>query len=194
MSKTPRQLILLGCIVVGGAALLWCFEYGPSARPIATVKATEASGRGFAIAVPKGFDLADADDDRLKATRDRGGVALAASWRSGAEQFRPSIVVVPLGSPWSGGDLGNDATCADVASQAIGATPAMNLLRHQVVMASFGPTCEWEAVGKQRSSGGAVGTFVAKGSDGWVITCNSSPDDQRARSACHEVLGSWKFN
>jgi hypothetical protein len=190
MSKTLRQLILLGCVVVGGAALLWYFEYGPSARPIATVKATEASGRGFAIAVPKGFDLADADDDRLKATRDSGGVALAASWRSGAEQFRPSIVVVPLGSPWSGGDLGNDATCADVASQAIGATPGMNLLRHQVVMASFGPTCEWEAVGKQRPSSGAVAIFVAKGSDGWVITCNASPEDQRARSACHEVLRS----
>ena len=193
MSKTLRQLIVLGCVVVGGGALVWVLEYGPGTRPIATVKATEASGRGFAVAVPSGFEVADAGDDRLKAMRDSGGVAFAASWRTGADGFRPSIVVVPLGSPWSGQDLGNDATCADVANQAIAATPAMKLLRHQVERASFGPTCEWEAVSREQASRGAAAIFVAKGSDGWVITCNSSPDDQRARSACHEVLRSWKF-
>ena len=117
----------------------------------------------------------------------------AVSWRTGAEGFRPSIVVVPLGSPWTGQDLANDAACADVANQAIAATPGMKLLRHQVVSASFGPACEWEAVSKERASRGAVAIFVAKGSDGWVITCNLSPEDQRARGACHEVLGSWKF-
>src|SRR5437667_8784287 len=118
MSKTVRQLILLGCILVGGGAVLWFFEYGPRTRPIATVKATEASGRGFTVAVPSGFEVAS--DERLKQMLDVGGVALAAGWRSGADSFRPSIAVVPLGQPWNAGDVGNDTVCADLARQAIG--------------------------------------------------------------------------
>lgn len=179
------RLILLACVVAVGPTA--------SSSPIATAKATEASGRGFTIVVPKGFELADAADARLAAMRTSGGVALAASWRTGADAFKPSIVVVPLGAPWSGRDLGSDETCANVAGQAIGATPSMKLLRHQVVKASFGPTCEWEAVAKERASRGAIAIFIAKGRDGWVITCNLSPEDQRARDACHEVLRSWKF-
>jgi hypothetical protein len=175
MSKTTLPLVLLACIVLGGAA-----------------RATEASGRGFTIKVPKGFDLADANDERLKAMRGQGGVALAASWRAGPGGVRASIVVVPLASPWSAGDLSKDATCAAVASQALAATPAMKLLRHQVVHAPFGPACQWEIVANEASRG-AVGIFIGKGTDGWVITCNLSPDDQRARKACREVLDSWKF-
>jgi hypothetical protein len=184
MSNRSRPLLILGCIVVGATAL---------ARPVATTKATEVSGRGFTIAVPTGFELADASDERLKAMRDKGGVALAATWRAGpGDGMRPSIVVVPLGSAWSGGDLGKDTTCADVAGQALAATPAMKLLRHQVVHARFGPVCQWEIVATEAARG-AVGIFVGKGTDGWVITCNSSPDDQRARKACRQVLDSWKF-
>ena len=193
MSKNRRQLITLGCIVVIGGAFLWYFEYGPRVRPIATTQATAASGRGFTIAVPKGFELA-LDDDRLKAVRDSGGVALAGTWRAGAgEGMRPSIAVIPLPSPWSGGDLAKDATCADVANQAVGSTPGLELLSHKVATAAWGPTCEWEVVDKARAHG-ALGTFIAQGTDGWVITCNASPQDQRARTACHEVVASWKFS
>jgi hypothetical protein len=176
MSNTARPLVLLACIVFGGAA-----------------RATEASGRGFTIKVPKGFDLADANDARLNAMRDQGGVALAATWRAGPGQgMRPSIVVVPLASPWSGGDLEKGTTCADVAGQALAGTPGMKLLRHQVVHAPFGPVCQWEIVANEAARG-AIGIFVGKGTDGWVITCNLSPEDQRARQACRQVLGSWKF-
>jgi hypothetical protein len=193
MSKNARQLIILVCIVVFGGAFLWYFEYGPSTRPIASVKAAEVAGRGFTISVPNGFEVVK--DDRMKAMLEGGGVALAAGWRAGPGRgFRPSIAVIPLPSAWSGGDPGNEATCAQVTKDATATTPTMNVVRREVIRAPWGATCQWEIVDKEDPARGAVGTFVAKGTGGWVITCNLSPADDRARTACREVVSSWKFS
>ena len=195
MSKTKRQIIALVAVVGSGGAFLWYFEYGPRTREVATVEAAEVTGRGFAISVPQGFEVVK--DARMKSVTDAGGVALASTGRTGSASaasrgFKASIVVIPVPTAWDG-DPASEAACAQIA-QGSAASVAATVVRQQIVQASWGSTCQYELVEKDRPARGAVGTVVYKGTSMWVVTCNLNPQDGRARAACDEVLRSWKFS
>jgi hypothetical protein len=194
MSKTKRQLIVLVAILVLGGAFLWTFEYGPRARGIDTTAATEASGRGFAIAVPDGFEVVR--DERMKAVIEAGGVVIVATGRSpaapGESGFRASIVVASVAQKYDGG-LSNEPECAAMAQAMTGTISGTTLVGQKIIPAVWGPACQYEMVEKDRPGRGAIGTVVYRDTSMWVVTCNLDPRDGRARSACDSVLRSWKF-
>lgn len=198
--RTALRIIALGAVVAGSGCDAFNRYRERSEEMTAKKKEADAraeiekdggeyrvGGTDFSVAVPA--DYVKSTNKAVLASAGPGGLVIQVKERPNADWFLASIAIVSAGAGTPPPASAQECT---LTGEQLAEMNKAKLVRAELIDIGATKTCQWETNDLEDTRHTAVGTVMQSPSGLWAVTCNHDGRDTDAKTACSEVLASWK--